>query len=599
MEDNINKSLFCDAVKSKVPILEIAMDRVKDLEKRGGKWDYVGLSIFNDENTPSFKICSKKQIFHCFSSGKSGDVLDLYAQTSNPKLTRYEAALELNTVKNLNIIVPEIKKVGSKQKYTVIEKSLIDELNHVNLYTSYNSSIKNKAFNDYISKRQIEKDTLVNFYIGFIPSFEELQNFMERKKYSISEDLLNQLKSMEGRLIIPIYDIDGNVIDFSARSIDQNDSIKYRRLKTDERLNQLNINRKLYNLDKASKYIKSLNQIVLVEGYFDVFRLYQCGIKNVIAIQTAHLGDNIIKKIMNLDVNIVIFLDSDEAGVDGAKQIAGRMIRNSKFNKKVSIVNWNSVKHDEKDDPDTFGIRKKNELVDLIRNAENYEKEYIQTQLNRLKNDNTYTLFKFMEDTGSKVYYHNDLLELTKNLIKEVRIDLRNQINILYEDNLKLQSIYFMDKFKLEDIYARKILNESMEFVKDAREMRNAESYLYNRLNDIYDKESIEVNGHVFDSDIYSKAYYFGIQRIDICDEIYAGTYIVRCTFDYIHKKIFLMRRIRKRINTEKNNHRNFFNSESIIPFGPDCIKELEEFCSKLENEKEGVVINGRDEAKG
>ena len=155
MEDNINKSLFCDAVKSKVPILEIAMDRVKDLEKRGGKWDYVGLSIFNDENTPSFKICSKKQIFHCFSSGKSGDVLDLYAQTSNPKLTRYEAALELNTVKNLNIIVPEIKKVGSKQKYTVIEKSLIDELNHVNLYTSYNSSIKNKAFNDYISKRQI------------------------------------------------------------------------------------------------------------------------------------------------------------------------------------------------------------------------------------------------------------------------------------------------------------------------------------------------------------------------------------------------------------------------------------------------------------
>lgn len=598
--DNYNdEKLFCEKVKSKAKIQVVAKDYVRNLEKRNGKWDYVGLSIFNEERTPSFKIYSKKQIFHCFSSSKSGDVLDL-VQVVDKLSTRYEAAKKINNKYDLNI--EEDKKDTKKKsygKYSVDEKKLIHDLEYINEFTSYQIIATDSKALEYLKKRDIKKDTAVFFNIGFLQFTNELNRFLKTKKYLISEEVLFNFKKMENRLLIPICDIDGNIIDYSGRSINQNDEEKYCKLASHEKYNLLNINKKLYNLDKAISYVKALNQVILVEGYFDVFRLYQCGIKNVIAIQTAHLSEQQIKQIIKLNVNIVIFLDSDKAGIEGANQIAECFFRNQNFDKRISIVNWNRIIHDEKDDPDSFGRKNGEAIETIINDAENFEEAFIIKQLDRLENDDTYTLREFMKDTNFKIYYYEEYLKTSKNIINEKRIDLRNEISILYEDNIKLQSMYLMNKFNLEDIYARKVLTDSLNFIKEAREMHKTEFYLIEKLNEIYESELIEMEGGVFENNLYSKSYHFGINIIHVKDSDHKDTDIIKCTFDYLHKKIYLKKRIRKLIDSEKNNKNDFFNSESIIYFGSNMKNELDEFCISLKEERVGADSNEKYTTRG
>lgn len=69
---------FLDELRARLPVSEVAGRRVK-LRKRGR--EFVGLSPFNEEKTPSFTVNDQKGFFHDFSSGKHGDVFDFVMET--------------------------------------------------------------------------------------------------------------------------------------------------------------------------------------------------------------------------------------------------------------------------------------------------------------------------------------------------------------------------------------------------------------------------------------------------------------------------------------------------------------------------------------
>ena len=71
---------FLDELKSRLRVSDIVGRKVK-LTKRGR--EYVGLSPFTSEKTPSFTVNDDKQFYHCFSSGEHGDVIKFLEKTEN------------------------------------------------------------------------------------------------------------------------------------------------------------------------------------------------------------------------------------------------------------------------------------------------------------------------------------------------------------------------------------------------------------------------------------------------------------------------------------------------------------------------------------
>src|SRR3954471_24064232 len=69
---------FLDELRARLPVSEVVGRRVK--LKRAGR-EFVGLSPFNQEKTPSFTVNDQKGFYHCFSSGKHGDVFGFVMET--------------------------------------------------------------------------------------------------------------------------------------------------------------------------------------------------------------------------------------------------------------------------------------------------------------------------------------------------------------------------------------------------------------------------------------------------------------------------------------------------------------------------------------
>ena len=67
-----------EEIRSRLPASEVVGRRVR-LKKAGREWR--GLSPFNAEKSPSFYVNDQKQFYHCFSSGKHGDIFTFVMET--------------------------------------------------------------------------------------------------------------------------------------------------------------------------------------------------------------------------------------------------------------------------------------------------------------------------------------------------------------------------------------------------------------------------------------------------------------------------------------------------------------------------------------
>src|SRR5205807_10363589 len=94
---------FLDEVRARLPVSEVVGRRVK-LRRQGR--EYIGLSPFNQEKTPSFTVNDQKGFYHDFSSGKHGDIFGFVMETEG--LTFPEAVERLAGMAGLP--VPQVSK---------------------------------------------------------------------------------------------------------------------------------------------------------------------------------------------------------------------------------------------------------------------------------------------------------------------------------------------------------------------------------------------------------------------------------------------------------------------------------------------------------
>ena len=289
------------------------------LKKSGS--NYKGLSPFTEERTPSFMVSPAKQIWKDFSSGKGGTAVTFLMEHEHftyPEAIKYLA-------KKYNIEVEETQKT-SEQKLEDSEREsmyLITEYAKDYFQSNLMKSEEGKSIGlSYFKEREFSYEIIEKFKLGY--SFNKSNNFSEeaiKKGYKLNflektgltivKDEKN-IDRFKGRVMFPILSMSGRVLGFGGRTLKSSKNIaKY--INSPESLIYYK-SKVLYGIFQAKQTIVKEDNCFLVEGYTDVIKLHQKGIKNVVASSGTALTENQIRLISRLTKNITVLFDGDSAG---------------------------------------------------------------------------------------------------------------------------------------------------------------------------------------------------------------------------------------------------------------------------------------------
>lgn len=317
------------------------------LKKAGSS--YIGLCPFHNEKTPSFSVSPRRGIFKCFGCGEGGDVIGFVMKSEN--ISFVEAVTKLAS--RAGIQLPEAKNFDSHKAAKRKEKAeLLHAINRDAAEFFYANVKSNPQIIDYFKRRQISGSVVKAFWLGYAPdSWTSLFDHLKSKGYNEGDiydaGLVQRHESgryydfFRNRLTITIFDVNSNVIGFSARVLD-NSLPKY--INTRETV-VFSKQKNLYGLNIARKSKK--NFCILCEGCMDAIALISYGYTNTVAPLGTSFTEEQAKQLSRYFEEVVICFDSDSAGRKATNRAIS--ILRAFPNLKISVLNLKARK-----DPDEF-----------------------------------------------------------------------------------------------------------------------------------------------------------------------------------------------------------------------------------------------------
>ena len=341
---------YLDEIKTRLKVSTVVSKTVS-LKKRGK--EFVGLSPFKNEKTPSFTVNDEKEFYHCFATSEHGNIFDFVMKTQNLKFG--EAVKHLAQLAGMQPYMFSKKDEEREKKWQ--EYKLIFS-QYVDFY--HDELLKNETYSfvrDYLKNRLLTKEEVKKFKIGYI---EKNPNFFDKLKKNFSEQTLVEtglfyldekkkiyVERFRGRLIFPINNISGQPIALGGRIIENLEYLaKY--INSPE-TNFFKKGSNLYNLDLARKLSNKIDHIYLVEGYMDVVGLSKNGVDNAVANLGTSLTDKQILILNQFFDDIIICFDGDESGYKAALRAAENSIKELKPEKQISFLFL-----PDKEDPDSY-----------------------------------------------------------------------------------------------------------------------------------------------------------------------------------------------------------------------------------------------------
>ena len=412
---------YLDEIKLRLKVSQVVGKTVQ-LKKRGK--EFIGLSPFKNEKSPSFTVNDEKEFYHCFSSGEHGNIFDFLMKTKSigfgeaVRSLAAEAGMQPYRFSNF-----DQKKDKRFQAYKIIFKDYSNYF-HQQLFNSEN----NKAL-EYLLKRGLKKNIIEEFQLGYVPW---QNNFYEEllKKYSEEEINLTGLyyknektgkfiDRFNSRVIFPVNNITGDTIAFGGRIIRETKLAKYINSPETEFYKKGSI---IFNLDKAKDTRSKTDEVLIVEGYMDVISVYSSGVKNVIANSGTALTERQVSLIWKFFSNPIVCLDGDESGQKAALRIAEKLF--PLINEKNKI--YFSVMPDGSDPDDYIRQKGKEGLISLLKDKEIIQSFIWNCYLSKIDQNNPYEISKFekeiknlsysIQDETLKKYVLEDFLEKLKKL---------------------------------------------------------------------------------------------------------------------------------------------------------------------------------------
>jgi len=412
---------YLDEIKLRLKVSQVVGKSVQ-LKKRGK--EFIGLSPFKNEKSPSFTVNDEKEFYHCFSTGEHGNIFDFLMKTKSigfgeaVRTLAIEAGMQPYRFSNF-----DKKKDLRFQNYKNIFKDYSDFF-HKQIFEE-----NNKEASAYLSNRRLNKNIIEEFNLGYVPwknsFYEELLKKYTEEDISLTGLYYKNDKTgkyvdrFNSRIIFPVNNIVGDTIAFGGRIIRESKLAKYINSPETEFYKKGNM---LFNLDKAKNSRAETDEVIIVEGYMDVVSVYSSGIKNVIANSGTALTERQINLVWKFFTNPIICLDGDASGQKAALRIAEKLFPFINEENKIYF----SVIPDGKDPDDYIKQNGKDGLLNLLKDKQIIQSYIWNYHLNKIDQNNPFEISKFekeikklsysIQDETLKKYVLEDFLEKIKKL---------------------------------------------------------------------------------------------------------------------------------------------------------------------------------------
>ena len=306
-----------DEIKSRVDIVDLVSETVK--LRRTGK-NYSGLCPFHSEKTPSFIVSPERGTWRCFGQcAEGGDAISFVMKKEGWDFAEALRYLAGKAGVELQPFTP--RQAVEKEKHDNL-RSLLEEAITFYRHQLLNTPPGQEALAYLREKRFLRDDTIETWGLGYAPlSWTAVFDHLTKGGHAPAElaeaglvserDNGGYYDRFRNRLMIPIRDERGRMAGFGARSLNPEDMPKFLNSPDTALFSK---SRLLYGLDRARKSIRSADQAVIVEGYFDVIGVHQAGFENVVSPMGTALTEDQLRMLKRSSRRLVLALDPDAAG---------------------------------------------------------------------------------------------------------------------------------------------------------------------------------------------------------------------------------------------------------------------------------------------
>lgn len=395
-----------DYILDNIDIVDLVSEYVK-LEKRGK--NYLGLCPFHNEKTPSFTVSPEKKIANCFGCGSGGNIFQILSKLEN--ISYNQAIVKLGNRLGLELEEEQNSsfKLDLSDEISVMHYAHQLVSNYYN-YVLVNTKEAEGALN-YLLSRGLTKSTIKYFNLGYAPNNNGVVELLLANKIDLDiavqcgligkNDNDEYYDVFKTRVMFPIKDDKDKVVAFSGRTLSDDKSIpKYYNTQETPIFEKRNV---LYNLSNARQFISKDQQIILCEGYMDVIRAHQSGVKNAVALMGTALDNNKLRNLLNLTAKITLALDNDNAGEEATINLGNYILQ---FTDNIYKISFSNAK-----DVDEFISY--NEL----KNKEFLFSDYVSNNIKHFLQFKIDILFeKTKNNIDLKISAKNEILQNIKNL---------------------------------------------------------------------------------------------------------------------------------------------------------------------------------------
>ena len=315
---------FIETLNDRTNIVDVISTRVP-LKKSGR--EYHGRCPFHDDSSPSFSVNPDKQVYHCFGCGASGGLISFIMEYDNMDFV--SAVESLASLAGLEVPTEATDPEAGKRKvlYEILE--MADQ--------AFRKALKSNPSREravsYLKGRGLTGTIAHRFGLGYAPDgwrflYDQLSadTLIKKKLLDAGLTVVNsqgrEYDRFRERVMFPIRDIRGRTIAFGGRVLDDS---KPKYLNSPE----TKLFRKsdtLYGLYEARQVCRSLDRVLVVEGYMDVVALSQFGIDFAVATLGTSLTSQHLDRLSRQTTQVIVCFDGDKAGRTAAKRALDTML---------------------------------------------------------------------------------------------------------------------------------------------------------------------------------------------------------------------------------------------------------------------------------
>ena len=347
--------------------------------KPAGSGRLKGLCPFHTEKTPSFTVSRPRQMYHCFGCGKGGDALDF--------LQEYEGLTFPDALRRLadqaGVRLPALTERDDASERLREQLFAFGKFAAKHFLSELREPLRGSEGRKYIQSRSLREETVQQFGLGYAPDeWTRLLDAVRTKGFDakvLEASGLFRTGERGGtydffrhRVMFPIRDLSGNIVAFGGRDLGDSPA-KY--INSPETA-VYKKSRVLYGLFEAREAMRREKRALLVEGYFDLLRLFDAGIQHAVATCGTALTPEQATLVRRYVPEVVMVYDGDAAGIRAAVRGSGILA--------AAGLTVRAMALPEGQDPDDFVKAQGAEaFLSLVENAVDFVTFYVRMSQDR------------------------------------------------------------------------------------------------------------------------------------------------------------------------------------------------------------------------